>query len=301
MALWTILAAAVLGVLFLPLIQLGLGVKPPKPTSSRTPADLDLVYEPVRFRTEDGLELAGWWIPADPPAPTTVIVGHGYPMDKADVLPAVAFLQRRYNLFLFDHRSFGESAGSITTVGLREPLDVRAAVDEALSFEPTEHVAAWGFSLSAATILRAQDDRIEAIVADSGFAELESVVEQAYRVLGPLKRPMAKLTGLYARVLLGLDPREVDVAASLAEGSAPLLIIHGEADGQIPVEHAHRLAEAAGERAELWTIPGAGHGESYAAAPAEYEARILRFLDEHVPGSSDQVGHGQNPAPRKQG
>jgi putative redox protein len=39
----------------------------------------------------------------------------------------------------------------------------------------------------------------------------------------------------------------------------PLLLIHGDKDDLVPVEHAHRLYEKAGEPKELDIIPDAGH------------------------------------------
>ena len=39
----------------------------------------------------------------------------------------------------------------------------------------------------------------------------------------------------------------------------PLLLIHGKKDDLVPVEHARRLYEKAGEPKELVIIPGAGH------------------------------------------
>jgi len=39
----------------------------------------------------------------------------------------------------------------------------------------------------------------------------------------------------------------------------PLLLIHGEKDDLVPVEHAHQLFERAGEPKKLVIIPGAGH------------------------------------------
>ena len=39
----------------------------------------------------------------------------------------------------------------------------------------------------------------------------------------------------------------------------PLLLVHGDADELIPLEHAHRLYRTAEEPKELKIIPGAGH------------------------------------------
>ena len=52
-----------------------------------------------------------------------------------------------------------------------------------------------------------------------------------------------------------------DEAAALIS-PIPLLIVHGEQDLYFPVEHGHRLYEAAQEPKELWIEPGFGHAES---------------------------------------
>jgi fermentation-respiration switch protein FrsA (DUF1100 family) len=38
-----------------------------------------------------------------------------------------------------------------------------------------------------------------------------------------------------------------------------VLLIHGDKDDLVPVEHAHKLFEKAGEPKKLVIIPGAGH------------------------------------------
>ena len=115
-------------IVILSLLQFLLSIHPPRYYDLRTPEDLGLSYEKVSFRTSDGVKIAGWWIPGKK-ANGTVIVGHGYPFDKGNILPNVVFLHPEYNLLLYDHRYFGESEGYITTVGIKEVYDVKAAVD----------------------------------------------------------------------------------------------------------------------------------------------------------------------------
>lgn len=49
------------------------------------------------------------------------------------------------------------------------------------------------------------------------------------------------------------------------------------------MDNAYRLAQAAGNRVQLWIAEGAGHGiytgEINSAANAAYREHILRFLD----------------------
>ena len=52
----------------------------------------------------------------------------------------------------------------------------------------------------------------------------------------------------------------------------PLLIVHGDRDGYFPLDHPRMLADAAGDRGELWLEHGMGHAEH--AATEELLARI---------------------------
>lgn len=284
MAPWVRIAAGVLAViLVLPLVQFLITIHPPRHTSQLTPDRWELAYEEVTIETDDGLTLAGWFLPAKNQTDRTILVGHGYPFDKGNVLPHSLFLLDRFNLFLFDHRSFGESQGTITTVGLRETRDVHAAVDHLQGRNDTEHIGALGFSLSGATILMAEDPAIEAIVADSSYASLDRMTREVYPLPGPLDLPLAWMTGLYSRLFLGAWPNQVSPADSIEETQGPVLLIHGGHDGTIPPEHARILHERApAGSSQLWVVEGAEHGMAHAVAGQAYEQRVLGFLEEHV-------------------
>jgi len=94
-----------------------ISIRPPRITSNASPADFGLRYEEVSFPTTDGLELKGWYIPNRGDQAKTVILLHGYPADKGDILPVLSFLSAHYNLLLFDFRYLGQSQGRISTIG----------------------------------------------------------------------------------------------------------------------------------------------------------------------------------------
>src|SRR5262245_36582498 len=77
-------------------------IRPPKIISSLTPRDLKMNYEDVSFKTADGLALRGWYILSAKPTKKTLILLHGYPADKGNILPALAFLHEDFNLLPFD-------------------------------------------------------------------------------------------------------------------------------------------------------------------------------------------------------
>ncbi len=203
----------------LPLLNLWIGVHPPTFKTEDDPGRYGLQYERVAFQTADDLTLRGWFIPAASPEKSfrepgavgcraTILVGHGYPFDKANILSHVLFLHGRFNLLLIDFRYFGESEGVYTTAGLLEIRDVEAALaylKQRADVDP-QRIGAMGFSMSAAAFILARHPDIRAIVADSPYAALEDLVGRQFFFLpGPTKWPLVALTKLYVRLLLGVD------------------------------------------------------------------------------------------------
>jgi cephalosporin-C deacetylase-like acetyl esterase len=90
-----------------------ISVRPPKILSSITPRDLNMAYEDVSFTTSDGLTLRGWYIPSAKGSKRTLILLHGYPADKGNILPAVAFLHDDFNLLAFDFRLSRRKRGNL--------------------------------------------------------------------------------------------------------------------------------------------------------------------------------------------
>ena len=67
-----------------------MSIKPGKWPIEFTPESFNLKYDDVTFESSDGLKLKGWFIPGK--SNNTIIVMHGYPTNKADVLPFSMFL-----------------------------------------------------------------------------------------------------------------------------------------------------------------------------------------------------------------
>lgn len=110
------------------------------------------------------------------------------------------------------------------------------------------------------------------------------------------------------RQLLGYEPGtpagEMDAAKKVhvspithASGDdPPVLIVHGDADNVVPIEHAERLDEkldAAGADSELVVIEGAGHGVA-GAGGAALEKQVTAFFREHLLGE-EGGGAGAGP------
>jgi uncharacterized protein len=257
-----------------------ISIRPPRIISSTTPRTLNMHHENVSFTTADGLTLRGWHIPSEKKTDKTLILLHGYPADKGDILPAMAFLQKDFNLLLFDFRYLGESDGSYSTAGAKEVEDLLAAI-RFLKTRAIAEVGVWGFSMGGAVALMAIEraPEIRAVVAESSYASLSEMALQLFQI--PLVNyPIAYLIGLWAKLLLGIDVRDVSPAERIRNSGIPILITHSSADAVIPFSQAKLLQHALANnpRAEFWFSGEFAHGQ----LDADYQSRLRGFFQKHL-------------------
>ncbi|MGB9641716.1 MAG: alpha/beta hydrolase [Candidatus Ratteibacteria bacterium] len=243
-----------------------------------TPSDLGLPYERVEFFTDDGKKLSGWLIYSKR-AQGVIICLHGYPANKSDILPFVEFLYPSFSLFLFDFRAHGESEGKITHFGLKEHLDVKAAIQYLRNNEKTKNakIGIWGYSLGGAVAIISADGNpdIRAIVTDSAFANFPEMVTHYYKNFGPMKYVFASLSKFLGRYVLRSDFSINSPETRISNVRCPVLIIHSEEDEFVPFEHAKRLFDKAPQPKEMFVTHGSHTG---LACTSEYQKKVIDFF-----------------------
>jgi uncharacterized protein len=239
---------------------------------------------PVRFRTDDGLAIEGWYL-AHPDARDAIVICHGFAMNRHELLDIAQGLRARgHAVLLFDFRAHGTSEGLRSTIGLRETREIAAAVDflESRPELAGRPVGVAGISMGAAAALlaTARDPRIGAVVADSSFATLEEIAAQGLRAFCRLPTfPFAPLILRFAELLTAeriRAHRPIDALAAIAP--RPILLIHDETDRLIPVAHTHALFAAASGPKECWITACLGHASLWAHRADEYVARLDDFF-----------------------
>ncbi len=262
------------------LLTFFMSIHPMKIITNLVPSDLGLKYEEITFKSADGIKLSGWFIPNNK-AKATVIVMHGYPADKANLLGIAEFLAKDFNVFLFDFRSFGKSEGSYTTVGYLEKNDLLGAIEYLRKEKNITKIGLYGFSLGGAVALITNHENVKAIVTDSAYARLSHMVQHMYRIFFVFKYPLTYLTKLYGIIFLKINVDDVNPVDNIKNLKVPILIIHAEKDSQIPINEAYLLHNA-NKKAELWIVENAEHGMTHSINPEKYEKRVVRFFDENV-------------------
>ena len=157
----------------------------PSHTVAQTPASLGLQFQPVRFAVDatGTPQLTGWFIPSDSPeTPNTLtaLVLHAGDGNISTALPTAQLLHTaRLNVFLFDYRGFGASAGDHPTEAL-----MQADADSALTYLTgarriaPSHIILFGQGVGAslATRLAAQHHDLPALILDSPMGDIDASV-----------------------------------------------------------------------------------------------------------------------------
>jgi uncharacterized protein len=279
MKLWLVVLAS--GFVAVSLGSFWLAIRPPRLLVPETPLDYGLSFEAVTVVAPDGARLAAWLIPAAVERPSAaVILLHGYPAEKADLLPIAAALHPHFVTLLVDLRYFGQSEGRATTLGFRERGDLVRAVD-CLTARGLGRIGVFGYSLGGAVALMgaAEDSRIGAIVAYAPFADLRTLAHELYARFWLLRYPFVELMLVWSRLFLGGDitrPSPADAAKRL---TIPVLLIHNRDDEQISWSHAERLQRALRDNplAEFHFGPGLHNDRR-----PDVDRRVVEFFRKHL-------------------
>jgi fermentation-respiration switch protein FrsA (DUF1100 family) len=234
------------------------------------PAALGLsAVEDVTFRTADGVMLAGWFIQSSRRDPAvTALVFNGNAGNRAYRAPLATALQREgLNVLLFDYRGYGENAGTPTEAGLA--IDARAARDYLLTRTDVDASRLVYFAESLGTgvaVGLAAEQPPATLVLRSPFTSLTDIGAYHYPFLP-------------VRLLLRDRFASAD---SIGRVRSPLLVIAGDADGIVPIEHSRRLFDAASSPKELVVIPRASHNDYELLAGEAMIQAIVGFLERQM-------------------
>ncbi|MDP3980765.1 MAG: alpha/beta hydrolase [Chlamydiota bacterium] len=250
-------------------------IKPRRFVCPIIPEHYGVACQRVSIHTCDAIELAGWFIPCQKQAPA-IIICHSYPNDKGDAFMISKFLAKHFNLLLFDFRAHGQSGGHYCTFGLHETVDLEAAIHW-LQDHNMNTMGLFGMSMGATVCMMKEYPSIKAMVLDSGYISLESIILNMFNRLGILRMLLIRLLNTLGKIFLKNNVLTINTVASMNRTSIPVFIIHGLKDQRTPVEQARQLKEAY-PMAELWLVPDAEHLQAYETCSDEYADRVTSFF-----------------------
>ena len=259
-----------------------------------TPGSFDLPFEDLSFRSPDGVEIRGWWVPvagtASRRANGTVVMVHGLNRSRIEMVRRVPFVHERgWHALLIDLRHHGASGGGATTFGATEKEDVKAAVRVARERAAGE-VVLWGVSLGAASVVLAAAEQpdVAGIICDSSYRSLGDTVRHHLELFRGFRWwlrivpdwPVADEALFWMGRRGGFDPASVDVLAAASRlAGRPALFVANSEDRRMPKEIAFELQKAVGPGAEVLVVPGRSHGGAWRDGTAAYQVAAAALLE----------------------
>jgi alpha-beta hydrolase superfamily lysophospholipase len=220
-----------------------------------------------------GVDLKGWRCRASGDRRGTLVYLHGVADNRGSAAGVVGrFVPRGFDVVAYDSRAHGDSGGDVCTYGFFEKQDLRRVLDT-IGDGP---IVVIGASLGAAVALQeAPDDRrVGAVVAAETFADLRTVATE--------RAPFFFTPGIIRRAFDLAEQQghfQVDAVSPViaaARITAPVLLVHGDADADTPPEHSRRVFAALDGPKRLILVPGAQHNGSL--RPEVWE-EIVRWID----------------------
>ncbi|MBD1995651.1 alpha/beta hydrolase [Leptolyngbya sp. FACHB-541] len=210
----------------------------------------------LKLPVSDSEKISATYLP-NPEADYTLLYIHGNAEDLGDIQPMLIRLQSwGFGVFAYDYRGYGTSDGKPSERNAYEEAETAYQyLTQQLGVSP-DKVILYGRSVGGGSAVElATRHSVAGLI-------LESTFTSAFRVVVPIP-------------ILPFD--KFPSVQRIAQVDCPVLVMHGEADADIPVEHGQRLYDAALEpKLSLW-IEGAGHNDFTWVAEEQHQAALVEF------------------------
>lgn len=246
-----------------------------------------LQKEEVCLSSQFGYNIHGYFIPVNH-SNKFMIFCHGVTVNKINSIKyANLFLNRGFNVFIYDHRRHGQTGGKTTSYGYYEKHDLKTVVDWLKQrYGSNITLGIHGESMGAATLLQYAgmvEDGADFYIADCPFSDFYEQLHYRLKVEFHLpKWPLLPLANAFLKVRDGYTIREVSPIDCVKNIKNPVLFIHSKDDDYILCNMTQSLYEAKEGAKELYIAEKGAHACSYAENREEYEYAVDHFLTTYV-------------------
>ena len=235
----------------------------PDPHWIATPADLGLEAEEVMLEPEADVQLHAWFFPHPEPL-GSLLFCHGNAGNVSHRLENAYYLvQTGFQVLLFDYRGYGHSSGQPSEAGLYR--DAATAWQHLVERPDTAGAPRiiFGRSLGGAVAVDlASHADASGLIIESTFTSIRTLVRHIYHL------PLPEL------------PVKYDSLSKIGQLKMPLLALHGARDDLIPIADGRTLFDAAPEPKTWYSIPVAGHNDTYVTGGDAYFRQLAAFARE---------------------
>lgn len=263
-------------------------VETPQITSNIAPD-----YRNISFYCSESKEKLNGWYFNSLGSKSTVLIVHGYGQNRLpfgeDTFKLISMLNDKgYNVMTYDLRGAGNSAGSISTFGKNEKVDVMSAI-KYLKQQGSENIFILGYSTGASASLSAlletpYRDSIVGVIADSPYSRVDNFIENLitektqypdFLFNGTIKLAVKQISK--ADSSLDIIPKIPDIIPT------PVLFIDGQQENFRHYGNTKLLYEMYSRKhpttAYYWNSGATEYLGSYLKSPDEYMDRVIEFIE----------------------
>lgn len=248
-------------------------------------------FEEVTYSTPLG-PVSGWQWMGDPAR--WMICVHGQSGGAREPL-RVAEVGRRLGLsvLVVSYRNDPGAPASedgLYHLGRTEWQDLEAAVVYATSLGARD-ITLTGHSMGAAIALwfmhhSALASHVRSLVLDSPLLDFRTAAAWTGRTTGVPPGLLEFALGV-ARLRFALNWSDYDLRPHIDALEVPVLIFHGDRDGQVPITLSEEVAARRADIVRLHRVPRAGHCQPWNLDPHRYEETLGEFLLANAGAESD--------------
>jgi dipeptidyl aminopeptidase/acylaminoacyl peptidase len=193
------------------------------------------------------------------------------------------FVERGYNVLMYDARAHGESEGLYCTYGFYEKEDLLSSIlylEKSGFIETQTIIGLMGTSLGGAIALQAaeKEQRIRFCITEAAFSHFPSTLED-YRSKGffVLSKPFNKIIDKRIEKIGKFNIKDISPRDSISKFEGRTLLVHGRNDKKIYIKYQQQLFENA-LYAELMTLDS-DHNDIREAGGVDYLKILINFAD----------------------
>jgi fermentation-respiration switch protein FrsA (DUF1100 family) len=217
-----------------------------------------------------------------------IIICHGVTENKMNSSKYMTlFLQRGFNVVVYDHRRHGESGGKTTSYGYYEKFDLKAIVHWLKAEKGSDILLGiHGESMGAATMLLYAgmvEDGADFYISDCAFSDFRE--QLAYLLKKDFKMPpelLLPIADYFLRLREKYSLRDISPISVVHKIKKPVLFIHSKQDDYILPEMTKALYNRKKESKRLFLAEYGRHAQSLNENKKEYEKAVDQFLQEYI-------------------
>lgn len=261
----------------------------PDDTVYQTPAKFGLPFEEVSFPSSDGTRLSGWFVPAVGSPKGTIVHYHGNAQNMTAHFSFVSWLPAEgFNVFVFDYRGYGKSAGHPDREGVFEDSVAAARYVASRKDVDPGRIVIFGQSLGGANAIAAAGSGrlkgVRAVAIESAFASPRTIVREKIGlipILSLLKWPLSYL-------VVGNSHSALEAVDRISP--VPLLLVYESHDPIIPISEGRLLYDKARQPKEFWEVEARGHCAAFVPKDSPYRPRLVKFFSDVLAAGTGSKG-----------